>query len=263
MFATFSKLSCVLGLLAFSSTALANADVTPSIAAPTGKYVYESGRYTVTVSNIGNKTANSVSLTIQLPETNTSPTVYVMGTLGAKSSSCTQSGTKLVCALGSMNRATAKSVYFDIALPESADPLVIDATVTTTSAENSTTNNSASSTASPLNYSVTVSAPATVSNSHCTGTALASYYECTLFPSSISSHNVDFASDGTLTIPDAGPEYTGFWWQDSADHLAFEYYELGTLVVEFEGWGVSSTCWEGLTTFPGSSYVSPYRVCMP
>ena len=263
MSVSIAKALTVVTLLAASSTALANADVTPSITAPSGTYVYQTGRYNVSVSNIGNKTANSVTLTIQLPETNTSPTVYVMGTLGAKSTSCAQSGTRLTCALGSINRYTSKSVYFDIALPESADPLVFDVSVTTTSSENSTANNSASSTASLNNYDVSFTGPVTVSNSHCTGTALSAYYECTLFASSISSHSVEFADDGGISFPLYGADYTGAWWQDSADHLAFEYYELGTLIAEFEGWGVSAKCWEGLTTFPGSSYVSPYRVCVP
>lgn len=263
MFATSAKMLTVACLLAASSTAFAAADVTPSISAPTGKYVYETGRYTVSVSNIGNKSASAVSLTIQLPKTNTSPTVYVMGTLGAKSASCTQSGTKLTCALGTIARATSTSVYFDIALPESTNALVVDATVTTTSVENSTANNSASSTAALNNYDVSFTGPVTVSNDHCTGTALSSYYECTLFPSSISTHSTVFESDGSISFPLYGADYSGTWWQDSPDHLAFEYYELGTLIAEFEGWGVSANCWEGITTFPGSTYMSPYHVCVP
>lgn len=263
MFASSVKILSVACLLAASSTALAAADIRPSVTAPSGVYVYEAGRYDVVVSNVGNKTAQNVTLTVQLPETNTSPSVYVMGTLGAKSASCTQSGTHLTCALGSINRASSKSVYFDLALPESADDLVIDASVTTTSAESNTSNNSDSLTAALYNYEVSVTAPVTVSNDHCTGTNLSSYYECSLFPSSISSHDVDFADDGTISFPLYGVEYSGLWWQDSADHLAFEYYELGTLIAEFEGWGVSEGCWEGITTFPGSSYLSPYHVCLP
>lgn len=250
-------------LMITSSAAFAAADLVPSVAQPAGVYVYESGTWTVSVANIGNKSASNVSLTIQLPQTSTSPSVYVMGTLGAKSSSCTQSGTRLVCALGSVGRSTSKSVTFAIALPESADPLVISASVTTTSSENSTANNSASATAALDNYEVELVGPVTLTHDHCTGTDLSSYYECSLFPSSISTHYADYADDGTVSFPLYGPEYTGVWWQDTTDHLGFEVYELGVLVAEFEGWGTSASCWEGITTFPGSTYVSPYRVCMP
>ena len=43
---------------------------------------------------------------------------------------------------------------------------------------------------------------------------------------------------------------------------SFTYYDNGLPEVEFEGWGVGNNCFEGLTTSPGSVYVSPYRVCL-
>ncbi len=41
----------------------------------------------------------------------------------------------------------------------------------------------------------------------------------------------------------------------------FEYTYDGAPVANFEGWGVSTDCWEGLTDF-GSAYVSMYQVCV-
>lgn len=250
-----------LALLSLSLPAFAAADLTTSITPPGATDVYAAGRYNVTVSNIGNRDASSVVVTIQLPETNTSPQVYVMGTVGAKSASCAASGTKLVCSVGTVRKYKSTTVYFDLSLPESSDALVIGSTASTTSAENSTSNNSDSETASLLYFDVSPSGDQAVNNSHCTGTGLAAYYECTLFPSSLSAHSTVLNADHTITIPDA-PDYTGTWSQPTSDALHFSYYdELGALVATFEGRGVDSSCWEGLTTFPGSSYVAPYEVC--
>lgn len=247
--------------LLLATVALAAPDLSTSITAPSGTYVYATGRYTVTVRNTGAHTASSVSLSIQLPETNTSPSVHVLGTLGATSASCTQTGTQLSCSLGSIRKSRSTSVYFDIALPESSEPIEITATAST-SGETNTGNNAATHTASLVSWDVSFSAPVNLENRHCTGTALTSFFECELYPSSISSHTTTLNADGSLTIADVGPEYTGTWTSTGADHLAFTYYEYGTVIAEFEGWGVDTGCWEGLTTFPGSAYVSPYEVCV-
>ena len=254
-----------LATLALSSAASAATrapDLTTRITAPTGVHVYESARYSVTVSNQGNTTANPASVVIQLPTTRTSPTVYVMGTLGAKSASCTQSGTRLTCALGSIRNGTTKSVYFDLAMPESIAPLVITATASAPG-ELSTGNNSASHTASLDNYAIAVSAPVTLLNRHCTGQNLASFYECTLFPSSIAEHTTVLNPDGSVSFPGAPASYSGVWSSSSPEHLAFTYYEDGQPVADFDGYGVDSRCWEGITTFPNSAYSSMYRVCKP
>lgn len=250
--------------LLLSPTAAAGApkaDLISSIDAPAGLYVYESGEYTVTVTNIGKRTASGVTLTIQLPETNTSPTVHVMGILGATSSSCSLSGTVLNCSLGSIAKDLSQAVTFEIALPESVDPLVIDAHAATSSSESSTSNNDDSYTASLLNYDVSFAPPTSLHIRHCTGTSLASFYECSLYPSSISSHDIVLNADNSLTFVGAGTEYSGVWSSDADDHLSLTYLYLGSVVAEFEGYGVDASCWEGLTTFPGSSWVSPYEVC--
>jgi len=252
----------MLGLVAVSSTSFAAADLSVSIAMPTGVYVYQTASYLVTVANVGNQTAANSSVVIQLPVTNTYP-VYTMGTVGTYSSSCTRSGSVLTCALGEIKKNKSTSVSFNFTLPESTNPLVIGATASTTSNETVLSNNVTSGTAALLNYSVSFTAPRDLLNEHCTGTNLSSYYECTLFPSSISSHETTLNADYTISFGGGvGPEYTGIWSQASSDHLAFTYFEYGVLVAEFEGYGVNSTCWEGMTEFPGSSYMSMYRVCL-
>ncbi len=251
------------GALLITSPALAanGANLSVAITPPAGVQVYQSGRYNVAVSNTGNRSAANVSLRIQLPLTHTSPTVHVMGTLGAMDPRCSPSGTALVCSLGSMARNTSKTVYFDIALPYSTAPLTFDASVTTTTQESDPSNNSAQHVATPLTYAVAMSPPHTVINDHCTGQGLTSYFECTLFPSSISSHTVVFNSDGTITIPNE-PTFSGTWTQVAPDRLQFQYLENSVVVAQFDGRGVSPTCFEGPTTFPGSPYVAMYHVCL-
>lgn len=255
------RLVAALSLYAASSAAFAAADLTASLSGPAAVNVGAIGRYTVTVNNIGNANTTTGSVVIQLPETSTTP-IYTMGTVNAKSSVCTQSGTVLTCNIGGLRRGKSTSVYVDMTLPESADPIVFDAVVSTTNSENSTANNSASYTANPLNVPVSsFTGAATVSNSHCTGTSLSAYYECTLFPSSIATHTTVFNADHTITFP-GYPDYAGTW-ATSGNDLTFTYTHLGAVSAEFSGSGITTRCWDGLTTFPGSTYVSPYRVCVP
>ncbi len=260
------KLSSVFvfgSVLLTSSAAFAAVNLTTSIAAPSGVHVYQTGTYNVTVTNNGSAQVNAVSLTITLPTTNTSPQVYVMGTLGAKSLSCLPSGTNLVCSLGNIKKTKSVTVFFNIAIPEAAETLEISATALPT---DSTPNNVATHVVNLLNYNVTTGPAGNVTNRHCTGTGLTSFFECEKFPSSIASHESVLLADNTITFPDQ-PDYWGDWTQVvpggsySPQYLAFNYYSIDGLEAEFEGWGVDGNCFEGLTTFPLSTYVSPYEVC--
>lgn len=249
-----------LALTALSSTAFAAADLVTAIGGPSAQSVYSTGRFTFTVSNVGNQTANSATVTITLPTTATTPT-YLMGTVSGMSSGCSRTGAVVTCSLGAIRKGRSASVYVDMMLPFSVDPIDFAATASTSSAENSTANNGASHTAALDTYAVSFTGPRDVVNSHCTGTGLSAYYECTLFPSSLSEHDATFNADGSISLP-YGAEYGGSWSQPDANTLVFTYTEYGVVVAEFEGQGVGGDCWEGLTTFPGSSYVSPYEVCL-
>jgi uncharacterized repeat protein (TIGR01451 family) len=257
--------SLILTLLSGTAFAASGPDLSTSITAPASIQVDSPASYSVKVSNIGNRDASNVSLSIQLPATHTSPSVYVMGDLSSYSGSCVRSGTRLNCSLGTIRKAKSSTVSFTIALPQSSAPIAFSATASISNDVN-TGNNSASSTASITYEEIDVDAlvgvgPLTVSNNHCTGTGLTAWFECTLFPSSISFHEVEFEAGGTLTIPQE-PGYYGYWGQDSLDQLWFEYWYAGAMVASFEGNGVSSGCFEGLTMFyPDNGYVSPYEVC--
>lgn len=249
-------------LVTSSASAASVADLVVTLAPPSGAHVFENGRYTATVRNAGNRNASAVSLVIDLPATHTSPQVFVMGDLGARDSRCALSGTRLTCNLGTINRGTSKAVFFDIALPQSAAPLDFSFRASTTTAETNLTNNNLAHTAAPLTYALPVIPPVNITNRHCTGIGLTAFFECELFPSSIASHNTVFNADHTITIP-AAPTYTGTWTQPAPDRLQFQYFNGATLVVSFDGRGVDGRCFHGMTTFPGSTYVSAYEVCMP
>lgn len=235
-------------------------DLVTTVTAPSGAYVYASAQWLVKVKNAGNRDASGATLNIQLPETNTSPQVYVMGTVGSISSSCTQSGTDLNCTLGTIRKGKTSTVSFYIALPESSGTLDLVATAST-SGDSNPANNTASATASLVNYAPSFSGSTTVTNRHCTGTGLESFFECELFPSSISEHDAVFHDDVDQTV--SFPDYPDYWgtWDVVGTELSFVIESAAGVEAEFVGYGVSSNCWEGITTFPSSSYVSPYEVC--
>ncbi|MEQ1906485.1 MAG: hypothetical protein ABL888_20040 [Pirellulaceae bacterium] len=243
-----------------------------SITPPPLMAVYSTGTYTVEVANIGNKDAAGVQLTIQLPKTATSPQVYIMGnlisyttpTLALGGASGTDAGTRLLGNLGTIKKNKKKTVTFDIQLPEKTGALLITASATTTTpGETTPANNSATVTAALSYYSNIVPLNVDIQNQHCTGIGLTAFFECTKFPSSISSHisqfHDDFAGNRTISFPtELG--YTGTWDQ-FGDVLIFSYYDpMNVNVANFIGRGVPGGYFEGLTTFPGSPYVAPYRV---
>lgn len=233
-----------------------------SVTAQAGIHVYENGNTTIQVANTGNRNASSVVLTVGLPETHTSPTVHVMGTLTSIPAGCSQSGTTLTCNLGTINKGAQKSVTLNMALPYSAAPLVFDIQATTTTADSNPSNNDLAYVASPLLYDVPVVPAVSAVNRHCTGTNLTSFYECTLYPSSLSSFDSVLEADGTITIVGAPPDTTGEWTQTGPNSLLIEYFDSSGPIGTLDARGVDGNCYEGPMTFPGSSYVALYEVCL-
>lgn len=247
-----------------STPALAAApDLAVDIPSTAATHVYSSASYSVEVSNVGNRRASNATLTIDLPATNTSPVVHVMGEVDAIDSRCTLTGTQLQCNLGKIRKNRSKTVTFDLELPEASAPLAITATVSA-QGDGNASNDTDSYTPTLLNYATVIADGDTSAVNHCTGQGLTSFFECALYPSSISSHLIEFNGDGSLDFPNASPDYTGEWEQASTDTLSMTYFFQGSPVAEFEGYGTSPGCFEGVTTFPQSSsgYVSPYEVCI-
>ena len=78
------------GAIARPSAASWLSTVTP--ASPTPFAPTAAGTYTVTVDNVGNRTAKDSTVVIDLPVTQTSPQVYVMGVVSGLPSSVTVVG---------------------------------------------------------------------------------------------------------------------------------------------------------------------------
>lgn len=241
-------------------------DLAVTITPPASHVVETQARYDITVANNGNGDATSTSLVIRPPLTHTSPQVSILGVLGARSAGCTQSGNTLVCALGTVRKHTSRAVWFEIALPYSAAPLVIQAQASANQADANPANNLDDVTASLTYRSIALGgADRAVRNRHCTGTGLTSFFECELYPSSISFHDTILEAGGTIGFVGVPPGvYTGAWSQPfGTTSLELDYFENGDLVAHFDGFGATSTCFEGLTTFfPPSPYVAPYEVCL-
>lgn len=258
----FTSVLFCLATLSMSAPAFGAADLKVTVPAPAAVNVYSPTSYAVKVQNIGNVKADNISLTVTLPLTHTSPTAYVMGTLSAIDTRCVKSNNKLVCSLGSLNNNKSTTVTFKIALPEANEVLKVTASATTTSSETVLTNNSATDIPALTNYSYSVPGGSYVTNEHCTGTNLTSYFECTLFPSSIMQHDTILNGDGSVTVVDDPINYYGTWSQPVPNQLNMQYFDSqGTLLADFVGYGTPNQCFEGITIFPGSSYVSPYHVC--
>lgn len=262
-------------LSATTAFAAASADVQVQMQAPSSVQISTATAYAVTVQNKGPSTATSVNLVIEFPLTDTSPTVAILGTVTESDTRCVIASNKITCAFGTLKKGKSASVSYAYTAPVSTKPLQMKATVSSAVSDNNPANNF--STIIPnLVYPSRSILSANVVNSHCTGTNLTSYFECLLFPSSISSHITTLNADHTIEFSD--PSYSGIWSQNTAKtSLSFSYYQSTTTgsgsttgsgttkVAEFNGYAINgSNCFDGLTTFfpEPSTYVSPYRVCI-
>ncbi|MEZ4441702.1 MAG: hypothetical protein R3B72_21555 [Polyangiaceae bacterium] len=258
------RLLTATAILTASTPALAAADLSVDVQTPTVA-VYDTGSYDVVVENVGNRRARNVTLTIDLPETNTSPTVYLLGDLDTYDSRCSLSGRQLTCALGTLRQNRSTTVSLDLMLPLSTAPIQIGASVSSPDDGNAS-NDSDVEAADLTTYPVAINAPVAATNRHCTSSSnpgLTSFYECELFPSSISSHGITLQSNGSISFANAPPSFTGSWSQTSSDHLSLQYFDGGQLVMSFDGYGVSSSCFEGRADFfPQNGYHALYEVCL-
>jgi hypothetical protein len=259
----FVLLSVLVCLFLASGTIFANPvspDLEVEFLGQNSPFVYSPYTYRVRVENIGGQRADDVNVVIDLPLTDTSPTQHILGNLTGVDSNCQIVANKLVCDLGNIKGGKRKTIRFNFEFPVSTKPLEMKATASNTSGDSNPANDEATKTPN-FRYPNNLITSATILNSHCAGQNLTSYFECQLFPSSIQSHSVTLNSDNTISF--SQPGYSGSWYQPSSKQLYFSYSDGTNIVAEFNGFAVSSTCFEGLTTFPQNlNYVSPYKVCV-
>jgi Domain of unknown function DUF11 len=255
-------------LLANTSVALAapSADLRVDITGPSSVAISTPTTYTISVKNHGPSTAEGVKITVAFPLTNTSPTVHILGTVSGLVPGCSIVSNTLSCNVGQLKKNKTAAFTYSYTAPVSTKVLQMTAVASSTVADPAPANNTKSLVPN-LTYPTRPITSAAVTNSHCTGQTLTSYFECLLYPSSISSHNTTLNADLSVTFTEPG--YTGTWSQNAAKTtLKFEYFEAtgsgSTKVLEFNGFAINgANCFDGLSTFfPASPYVSPYRVCL-
>jgi hypothetical protein len=219
----------------------------------------------VRLTNTGNRDAFGIWASIQLPKTNTSPTATVMGTVSNVPSYCQRQPTRLYCNLSASvpRYGGTTSIGFDIVMPVSADPITFRADAGANNEQN-LANNAALFTPAQTYYTPTVPVGgAQVLNSHCTGTALSSYFECS--PGSIMSHPTILTGLGTLDYspvsPGAAAVYSGTW-SVNGSQLTMQQTTNGQVSGNFVGQGSTPNCWDGRMQFVNSTYVAMYRVCL-
>lgn len=253
----------ITALCAVSAYAAHNPNLRVTLQGPSTAAVYSPYQYTATVKNIGNAAAANVKVTIDLPETDTSPNKYILGTLsGFNTSFCQVVTRKLVCTQsGNLGNNQQRVYTFNFELPISTKTLSIKATGTTTSANEVDPLNNSQTLTPALSYATNHLTSADVLVSMCTGTGLTSFFECALFPSS--QQHVLFTLNADTTVTYSG-QMVGWWDQTQGDSTLHMILNDGSTTAEFSGFARSTTCFEGLTTFdpnPGG-WVAPYKVCV-
>jgi hypothetical protein len=264
--ASISRLPSAAALLLAASpiaqAAAPSADLSVSVSAPSIEAVNTANRYTVRVSNIGRKDASASVLKVTFPLTNTSPQRFLLGQLSQLAPGCSLSLDTLTCNIAPIAKNNFREIAFTYSMPVTSTVVQLVAVASTNDRELSLINNRRVHQAVPSYPSLAIAADSTATNSHCSGTDLSAYFECELFPSSISSHAAVFHAGGILSIPEA-PDYTGAWQQAASNRLTFQYFDSNSLrILSFEGFGSVPGCFDGITRFDDNqTYVSAYRVC--
>lgn len=224
-------------------------------------------QYTTRVKNVGNQTAQNVTVTVEFPLTNTSPNRYILGKLSSVSAStgtCSTAGNKITCNIGNLGNNQTRSVTFTFEFQVATTAPTLKTTASTLSLNEQNAGNNTRAFTPALRYPDNIVSGGTYLVTSCTGRGLTSFYECEITPSSTQSFVIELISGGTITIPQA-PGYTGLW-----DQLALPLNKTLHFTIdggsgteaEFNGFAISGSCFEGITTFPGSTgFNSAYKVC--
>lgn len=250
-------------LTASPAAAATGSSLGTTILGPSSAQVGATAHYDVRVQNTGNQnTTVPWTVTIQLPETATSPTKYLLGTVSGLPTGCTRAIGKITCtywtALKRTSGVNVKTIGFDLTLPYSTAPLAITATA---AASNNLGTASTATRSLTQTYVTPLAPPAPMTVDHCTGRGLTSFAECV--PGSLAHHSVTLTATGELDFSaTTGASGYGGTWSVTGSQLTMTYTDGTTPVGVFVGRGVSATCWEGPMTFiPASPYVAMYRVC--
>lgn len=269
-FPSFVALTIITAIVAIGATAAfaaapppaPNLDVMPwqGNSTPLVESAYQ---YTTRVRNIGNQTAQNVTIVVEFPLTNTSPNKYILGKLSGVSAStgtCSTAGNKITCNVGSLTNNQTKSVTFTFEFQVASVAPFMKTSASTSNLNEVDSNNNTRTSYPSVTYPDNAITQGSYIVSSCTGRGLTSFYECEMSPSSIQTRLVlDFDLGGTVSV-NGYPQYMGFWDQAALPNKSLHFTITGEL--EFNGFASNSNCYKGITTFPSSTvYNSAYRVC--
>lgn len=219
-------------------------------------------QYTVTVRNIGNAPAAGVKVVVDLPETDTSPNKYILGTVSGLATGCTIVTRKIQCTTsGNLNNNQQRVYTFNLSLPVAAKVLRLTATGSTTTANEEDPYNNAVTITPVFNYPANPLTGANVLISMCTGRNLSSFFECELFPSSQQHHVFTLHPDMSVSVYG---QTVGSWDQAAGTNRLHLLMVNGGTTIEFDGYASNTTCFEGKTTFTPSpsGYMAIYKACV-
>lgn len=245
----------------FATPVLASPSLEVDILPPVPVYAYDYAGYEIEVTNIGTRKVADITLTIELPETDT-PQVEVLGIVGGMDPRCSASGTQVVCSLGTIGPGNAEYPWFELALPWADRVLAVTATATSSEADTTTTINTDTEVGALAYYSVQVQ-PVQAPTDACLPVwphGYSSYFECTIAPGVPLYGFWSFAANGDIWLADA-PTVVGSWSQPASNRLVYTYDHGGlTGLEQFEGWGTSPSCFEGISSY-FNGVAHPRRVC--
>lgn len=258
-------LSTLLVIFAFGSETIFAAppqpvDLQVNWQGPASSLIKSPYQYTVSVKSSG-KAASNVKVVVDFPLTHTSPTNYILGKLTGLPTNCQIVSNKLQCNLDTIGKNATKFINFTFEIPVTTQTMRFTAVASTTTTGEVNLQNNTSTFTPNITYPSNQIVSANILNMHCTGRDMTAFFECECFPSSIMSHSATLVAGGSVDL--GYPGYGGIWYQTTPQQLYFNYTENGTVVMEFNGWATSATCFEGITTFPQNpTYNSPYKVCI-
>lgn len=243
------------------------ADLQVELNAPATVDVNLPTTYSVTVTNLGGQTSNAINARVTLPLTNTSPQVFVLGTVSGLDPRCSVVAKVLNCSLAALRKGWSTTFNYTYTAPVSTKSLQMTARAGSTSIDPVASNDSAS-VVPTLVYPVRAISSAAATTRLCSGSNLTSFFECTRYPSSISSFVASLNQDQSIGV--AEPGYSGRWSQNATrTSLKMEFFQdLGygpVKVSEFNGMAIhGANCFHGLGQHMGSNNeVSPFELCLP
>lgn len=232
-------------------------DVQVQLIGPGPVLVNTSGRYQVLVENISLNRADGVRLQLQFPLTG-QPRPVIRGSASSQDRRCFDDGTVIECVLGRLGPGAVTRVGFEFTSPH-ATPLGEVRAVAYAADDTNRSNNEAGVPIDLRYYPQPVSGPVSAVIKGCNGRGLNTFFECSAGSTFIYSYTLSLEANGSISL--TNPNYSGLWFQSSAEDLHLEYVAQGTIVMSFDGKGVGQNCFEGLATF-NSPYNAAYRVCL-